>query len=99
MQHGEEIEQARLVRWTYLRPVRSVLPELAWLFHPANGGKRSAFVGAQMKALGVKRGVLDLLLPVPAFGRHGLAIEMKTDIGTLPTGPVCWSHLFEYIGL
>lgn len=81
---GEEIEQARLIKWSHKASVRAVLPCLKFLHHSPNGGKRDAFTGAQMKALGVKPGFPDLVLPVlqpaPAKG-NGLAIEMKSATG------------------
>jgi hypothetical protein len=83
---NEERKQARVMRWSTLRAVRQLVPQLEALFHVPNGGKRDAFTGVQMLALGVKRDVPDLLLPIPSAGCHGLAIEMKTDIGQL------WPH-------
>lgn len=55
---------------------------LAYLFHCPNGGKRDAVTGGQMRALGVKPGVPDLLLPIEAHGYNGLAIEMKSATGS-----------------
>ena len=79
---SEEHEQARLIQWASRPAVRAIAPELAFLFHTPNGGKRDAFVGAQMTALGVKRGVPDLLLPLQRNGHTGLAIEFKSLTGT-----------------
>ena len=66
------------------------LPELAYIFCIPNGGARdsdkgkAAFVGAQLKAEGVKRGVPDIFVPIPRHGFHGLWIEMKrADGGTV----------------
>jgi hypothetical protein len=75
-----------------------MMPELRWLFHVPNGGKRTALVGAQMKAMGVKPGVPDLLLPVWREGSAGLALEMKTAIGRLSTEQNDWKHHFESEG-
>lgn len=86
----EEIEQARLVRWSHKREVREVLPALRWLHHSPNGGRRDGFTGAQMTALGVKRGFPDLVLPVRAGEHTGLAIEMKSETGSLTSEQRDW---------
>lgn len=52
-------------------------PELKWLYHIPNGGKRGKIEAARFKAMGVKAGVPDLHLAVPRGGYHGLYIEMK----------------------
>jgi hypothetical protein len=95
MQRSEEREQARFVRWTHKLEVRAVMPELRWLHHSPNGGQRSAFTGAQMTALGVKRGWPDLVLPAPG---GGLAIEMKAADGRLSTEQGEWIGRFEACG-
>lgn len=63
---------------------------LAYLFHCPNGGKRDAVTGGQMRALGVKPGVPDLLLPIEAHGFNGLAIEMKSAIGATTADQERW---------
>lgn len=94
MKRVEEIEQARFVKWSHRPDVRAVIPAVAWLFHVPNGGKRDAFTGAQMRALGVKPGVPDLLLPVASYGYVGLAIEMKSDTGSVKPAQNGWlDHL------
>jgi hypothetical protein len=82
MNRTEEKEQALLVRWSHRVAVRELMPELRWLHHSPNGGKRDAVTGGQMRALGVKPGFPDLILPVPRGTRPGLAIEMKRPDGT-----------------
>jgi hypothetical protein len=84
---GEEIEQARLVRWSHRATVRERLPLLAFLHHSPNGGRRDGFTGAQMKALGVKAGFPDLILPVAS---PPLAIEMKTATGRTSPEQDAW---------
>lgn len=42
-----------------------------------NGGDREAWVGAKMKAEGVKKGVPDMFLPIPIGMYAGLVIELK----------------------
>lgn len=59
------------------------VPELRWLHHIPNGGSRGdteksrAIEGGKLKSQGVKRGVLDIMLPVRRNGFCGLYIEMK----------------------
>jgi hypothetical protein len=82
MNRTEEIEQARLVKWSHKAAVRSLMPALRWLHHSPNGGKRDAVVGGQMKALGVKPGFPDLILPhCDGSAFIGLVIEMKSATG------------------
>lgn len=67
------------------------VPELRWLHAIPNGGNRSGLTGALMKAEGVRRGVLDVFLPLPmrrknGYGEplppfHGLYVEMKRPTG------------------
>lgn len=56
---------------------------LKWLIHVPNGGKRPKGEAGKLKALGVKPGVPDILLPRPSpQGRwKGLAIELKSSTG------------------
>jgi hypothetical protein len=80
---SEEVEQALLVRWSHRREVRELMPALRWLHHSPNGGQRDGFTGAQMTALGVKRGFPDLVLPASNGAHPGLVIEMKSETGSL----------------
>lgn len=91
----EEVEQARLIRWSHLPRVREILPALRWLHHSPNGGERSAFAGAQMKALGAKPGFPDLILPVASGTHPGLIIEMKSATGTTSERQKEWIGHFE----
>lgn len=81
MNRSEEVEQARFVRWSHRKAVRDLMPALRWLHHSPNGGKRDRVVGAQMKALGVKPGFPDLILPAAHGVVRGLALEFKSDVG------------------
>lgn len=71
-EHGH---QCAVMQWTVLN--RKHLPQTRLLYAIPNGGDRARHVGAAMKAEGVKRGVPDLMLPVPVGLYHGLYIEMK----------------------
>lgn len=90
----EEAEQARVIKWSHRKLVRDLMPDLRWLHHSPNGGKRDAFTGAQMKALGVKPGFPDLLLPVRSGNHPGLVIEMKSATGKVTPEQADWlDHL------
>lgn len=86
----EEREQARVVRWSHLTPARALMPSLRWLHHSPNGGKRDAFTGAQLKAMGVKPGFPDLILPVRSGQIPGLVIEMKSQTGQVTSEQADW---------
>lgn len=75
-----------------------MLPEVAWLFHVPNGGQRSSFAGAQMKALGAKKGVPDLLMPVSTPHYNGLVIEMKSAKGSTTAEQKEWMAQFKHAG-
>lgn len=64
------------------------VPELEWLHAIPNGGARDGFTAASLKAEGVRRGILDMFLPLPMHAEDnrpgvrclayaGLYIEMK----------------------
>lgn len=99
---SEIVEQARLVRWSHLRDVRELMPELRWLHHSPNGGRRDGFTGGQMKALGCKPGFPDLILPVRQPGSlgsiPGLAIEMKTGTGRTTPEQDAWLDVLANAG-
>lgn len=77
---SEDDEQKAVVLWARMSVGR--YPELAFLFHIPNGGKRDVREAAKFKGMGVLAGVPDLCLPVPRGGAHGLFIEMKSATGT-----------------
>ncbi len=82
------------MRWTHKAAVRAVLPALRFLHHSPNGGARSGFTGAQMKALGTKPGFPDLILPV-RNGFTGLVIEFKSATGKTSPEQKEWLQHFE----
>lgn len=75
--------------------VRTLMPELRWLHHSPNGGKRDAFTGAQMRAMGTKKGWPDLILPVRSGRCPGLVIEMKSTIGKVSPEQREWLEHFS----
>lgn len=73
---SEHSEQCKVIEWFDLF-ARTQGIEPFMLFAIPNGGARNAITGAMLKAEGVRPGVPDLFLAIPAFGFHGLFIEMK----------------------
>jgi len=64
-----------LMRWAKLQS--RAVPELQFLFHIPNEGRRSFAAASVLKAMGLRRGVWDYFLPVSRQSRHGMWIEMK----------------------
>lgn len=75
----EEDEQIALFDWAKM--MRGKYPEIALMHHIPNEGKRTVVTGAKLKAMGMKKGVPDIFLPVPRGKYHGLYIELKREIG------------------
>lgn len=58
------------------------MPELEYMHHVPNGGKRDAATAIALKRQGVKAGVPDICLPAPRGEYHGLYIELKAGKNT-----------------
>ena len=71
----EAAEQETVFEWAALNSGKH--PELRFMYHVANEGKRTARYGAVLKRMGLKNGVPDIVLPAPRGKYHGLYIEMK----------------------
>lgn len=69
--------------WVFAQ--EGIYPFLRWLMHVPNGGLRSRGEAGKMRAMGVRKGVVDWILPFPSpSGRYaGLAIEVKSHRGTV----------------
>ena len=72
---SESEEQKTVFAWARFMETKE--PRLELMYHTPNGGYRAPGTAARMKEEGVKAGVPDICLPVPACGFHGLYIEMK----------------------
>lgn len=81
--------QKAIIKWTQQAGVRRRFPDLKLLHHIPNERICSAQQGMELKRMGVKRGVPDLVLPVPSNGFHGLYIELKTETGK-PSAEQMW---------
>lgn len=53
------------------------VPELCWLHHIPNGGRRDKATAALMKKQGVKPGIPDLFWPLKINKHSGLYLELK----------------------
>lgn len=67
--------QAAIIRWA--STMEGKYPELEWLAHCPNGGRRNGFEAMNLKLQGVRPGILDLFLQVPRGGYHGFWMELK----------------------
>lgn len=79
MVHESKHQQA-VIKWSQQSSIRS-----KW---PREGAKQIAID----KAIGVKKGVPDLSLPVPRGRYHGLYIEMKNDAGRASQEQKWWGE-------
>lgn len=85
MKDLEHQEQKALIKWCeYMGAPYNLI------FAIPNGGHRHKAVAAKLKAEGVKSGVPDLFLPVAAWGKHGLFIEMKSENGKVTDNQKRW---------
>ena len=73
----ESKHQEAVIKWSQQPSIRSKWPELALLHHVKNETQGGARQVAMDKAMGVKKGVPDLCLPVPRGTYHGLYIELS----------------------
>lgn len=81
IQHPEGDLHRAVVKWARSDDTLALWPELATLYHPANGEARDARTGKMMVALGVKRGISDLVLPVPKLDDDGAFIpQMMVEL-------------------
>lgn len=73
--NDESGNQEALFEWAAYNIVR--FPELEYMHHVPNGGKRDKATAIALKRQGVKAGVPDIVLPVARGDWHGLYIELK----------------------
>ena len=77
----ETQHQIALLKWSRQPKIRTAWPELKLLYHIKNETKEGAAQVAVDRAMGVKKGVPDLCLPVARWKYHALYIEMKNEKG------------------
>jgi hypothetical protein len=86
-QSEEDIHKA-VVEWADRQAAAE--PALELLFHVPNGGSRHIAEASNLKDMGTRQGVPDLLLPVPRAGKSGLALELKSPSGRLRPTQAWW---------
>lgn len=72
---SEEDLHRRCFAWVFANEQAN--SALRWLMHPPNGGARSKGEAGKLKAMGVRKGVVDIIQPFAGPGAPGLAIELK----------------------
>ncbi len=72
---SEEAHQKALFCWAALN--FETYPELRYMFHVPNGGFRNKSEAATLRAMGVKKGVPDIWLPIKRGQYSGLVTELK----------------------
>lgn len=88
----ESGQQEALFVWAAYNTQR--MPELEYMHHIPNGGKRDAKTAVALKRQGVKAGVPDICLPAPRGEYHGLYIELKAGKNKTTEKQ---SHWLEYL--
>ena len=73
----ENQHQTALFKWSRQPKIRAAFPELKLLFHIKNETREGAAQVAVDRAMGVKKGVPDLCLPVARGKFNGLYIELE----------------------
>lgn len=84
----ESGHQETLFSWAAYNMQR--MPELEYMHHVPNGGKRDAATAVALKRQGVKAGVPDIVLPAARAEYHGLYIELKAGKNTTTANQKRW---------
>lgn len=77
----EEDLHREVFAWIFLHEKR--YPALKYAMHVPNGGARSKGEAGKLKAMGVRKGVCDIINPFPQPGGQGFACELKAPGGAL----------------
>lgn len=92
----ESGHQEALFSWAAYQQGR--MPELEYLHHVPNGGKRDKATATALKRQGVKAGVPDIVLPAVRAGYHGLYIELKAGKNTTTAKQKGWLRFLRQQG-
>lgn len=88
----ESDEQRQLIQYVRSKPWGQ------FLFHIPNESIGGYGWMIRNRQMGMKKGVPDLMLPVPMHGYHGLFIEMKAQGGRLSIEQKSWIKALETFG-
>lgn len=72
---SEELHQQFLFDW--IRSLESQYPDLKYIYHVPNGGKRSITVARKLKRAGVRPGIFDISCDTARQGFKGFRYELK----------------------
>ena len=89
---NESDEQRQLIQWARSKPWGQ------FLFHIPNESVGGYGWMIRNRQMGMKKGVPDLMLPIPMHGYHGLFIEMKAAGGRLSNEQKGWLKALETFG-
>lgn len=92
----ESGHQEALFSWAAYNVGR--MPELEYMHHIPNGGKRDKATAIALKRQGVKAGVPDVYLPAPRGEYHGLYIELKAGSNTTTQNQRSWLKFLRQQG-
>lgn len=92
----ESGNQEALFSWASYNMQR--MPELEYMHHIPNGGKRDRATAAALKRQGVRAGVPDIHLPASRGGYHGLYIELKAGNNSTSVNQRHWLKYLEAAG-
>src|SRR5690242_13034214 len=83
---SEHQEHLALIEWAEVQTLQFESRRLLLkdqLIHIPNGELRDKATAGKLKAMGVRAGVSDFLLPIPVRDVHGMWLELKATDGRL----------------
>lgn len=89
---SESFEQKQLIQWCRTQPWGQ------YLFHIPNESVGGQGWIVRNRQMGCRKGVPDLMLPIPMHGYHGLFIEMKTQTGRTSPDQMRWQSVLNTFG-
>lgn len=79
MSGTEDAAQIALFIWSSQVEVIEAYPDIRWMFAIPNGGFRTKAGAGKLRAMGLKKGIPDIFLPVKRGPWNGLFIELKRE--------------------